>query len=138
MKSLNYIILACIIGSTSAIAADIVEKNPISVHVLNLQTGLPNDGVKVVLEKQEGDQWMKLSDGITNQDGRISALYPTGEKIVPGNYKITFETGDYYKNHNQNTFFTNVPVVIQISKVDGHYHIPLLLSPYGYSTYRGN
>ncbi|QIX95795.1 hydroxyisourate hydrolase [Cedecea sp. FDAARGOS_727] len=128
-------LLAC---SASVFAADTPAKNPLSVHVLNQQTGTPSEGIKVTLDKQEGAKWVKLGEGLTNVDGRISALYPAGKDIEPGNYKVTFETGEYYKAHNQETFFVDVPVVIHVSKSGEHYHVPLLLSPYGYSTYRGS
>lgn len=130
--------LSLLTGSFSAFAADVPAKNPLSVHVLNQQTGTPSEGVKVTLDKQEGEKWIRLGQGLTNTDGRISALYPAGKDIEPGNYKVTFETGEYYKAHNQDTFFVDVPVVIHVSKSGEHYHVPLLLSPFGYSTYRGS
>lgn len=113
-------------------------KNPISVHVLNLKTGVPSEGVTVVLDKKEGDKWVKLNSAVTSQDGRINALYPAGEEINPGDYRVTFETGKYYADHNEDTFFPEIPVIIHVPKVGEHYHVPLLLSQYGYSTYRGS
>lgn len=113
-------------------------KNPISVHVLNLKTGIPSEGVTVVLDKKEGDKWVKLNSAVTSQDGRISALYPAGEEINPGDYRVTFETGKYYADHNEDTFFPEIPVIIHVPKAGEHYHVPLLLSQYGYSTYRGS
>lgn len=113
-------------------------KNPISVHVLNLKTGVPSEGVMVILEKKEGEKWTKLNSAITNKDGRITALYPAGEAINPGDYRVTFETGKYYAAHNEDTFFPEIPVIIHVPKSGEHYHVPLLLSQYGYSTYRGN
>lgn len=113
-------------------------KNPVSVHVLNLQTGIPSEGVTVVLDKKEGDKWVKLNSAITSQDGRINALYPDGKEIQPGDYRVTFETGKYYADHNEDTFFPEIPVIIHVPKAGEHYHVPLLLSQYGYSTYRGS
>ncbi|AJZ91773.1 hydroxyisourate hydrolase [Klebsiella michiganensis] len=130
--------LSLITSSVSAFAADVPAKNPLSVHVLNQQTGTPSEGVKVTLDKQDGEKWVRLGEGLTNTDGRISALYPAGKDIEPGNYKVTFETGEYYKAHKQDSFFVDVPVVIHVSKSGEHYHVPLLLSPFGYSTYRGS
>ncbi|EKC4779449.1 hydroxyisourate hydrolase [Salmonella enterica] len=113
-------------------------KNPVSVHVLNLQTGIPSEGVTVVLDKKEGDKWVKLNSAVTSQDGRINALYPDGKEIQPGDYRVTFETGKYYAAHNEDTFFPEIPVIIHVPKAGEHYHVPLLLSQYGYSTYRGS
>lgn len=113
-------------------------KNPISVHVLNLKTGIPSEGVTVVLDKKEGDRWVKLNSAVTSTDGRINALYPAGEEINPGDYRVTFETGKYYAAHNEDTFFPEIPVIIHVPKAGEHYHVPLLLSQYGYSTYRGS
>lgn len=113
-------------------------KNPISVHVLNLKTGVPSEGVTVRLDKKEGDKWVKLNSAVTSKDGRINALYPAGQEINPGDYRVTFETGKYYADHNEDTFFPEIPVIIHVPKAGEHYHVPLLLSQYGYSTYRGS
>ncbi|HAG1966780.1 TPA: hydroxyisourate hydrolase [Salmonella enterica] len=113
-------------------------KNPISVHVLNLKTGVPSEGVTVVLDKKEGDKWVTLNSSVTSQDGRINALYPAGEEIQPGDYRVTFETGKYYAGKKEDTFFPEIPVIIHVPKAGEHYHVPLLLSQYGYSTYRGS
>lgn len=113
-------------------------KNPVSVHVLNLKTGVPSEGVTVVLDKKEGNKWVKLNSAVTRHDGRINALYPDGQEIQPGDYRVTFETGKYYAAHNEDTFFPEIPVIIHVPVIGEHYHIPLLLSQYGYSTYRGS
>lgn len=79
-------------------------KNPVSVHVLNLKTGVPSEGVTVVLDKKEGNKWVKLNSAVTRHDGRINVLYPDGQEIQPGDYRVTFETGKYYAAHNEDTF----------------------------------
>lgn len=112
--------------------------NPLSVHVLNLQDGLPSPGVKVLLEKQDGNHWTELSRGTTNEQGRIPALYPEGKTLDKGNYRVTFKTGEWFTAQKTATFFPEVPVVFAVDGTVPHYHIPLLLSPYGFSTYRGN
>ena len=112
--------------------------NPLSVHVLNLQDGLPSPGVNVTLEKQNGQDWSKLNTGITNEQGRITALYPENKVLEKGTYRVTFKTGDWFKEHQSATFFPEVPVIFEADGSVPHYHIPLLLSPYGFSTYRGN
>lgn len=113
-------------------------QNPLSVHVLNLESGLPSSNVKVILEAQQGDKWVKLNEGVTNDQGRIAELYPKESVLKKGVYKVTFETGEWFKANNQRSFFPEVPVIFNIDGNLEHYHIPLLLSPYGYSTYRGN
>ena len=112
--------------------------NPLSVHVLNLENGLPSAGVSVTLEQHVGDHWQSLAEGVTNQQGRIAELFPANQAMKPGEYRVVFKTGDYYKKANRETFFPEVPVIFEVKQADQHYHIPLLLSPYGFSTYRGN
>lgn len=112
--------------------------NPLSVHVLNLQDGLPSPGVKVLLEKQDGKNWTQLNSGVTNEQGRITALFPQDKALEKGNYRVTFKTGEWFAAHKTASFFPEVPVIFAVDGTVPHYHIPLLLSPYGFSTYRGN
>ena len=120
--------------SSLTLAAD----NPLSVHVLNLQDGLPSADVRVTLEQQTGNSWTLLNSGTTNAQGRIPALYPESKTLEKGTYRVTFKTGDWFRAHNAPTFFPEVPVIFAVDGAVAHYHIPLLLSPYGFSTYRGN
>jgi len=123
-------VAALLMGSVSAYAAQSDSmKNPLSVHVLNLESGTPTPGISVDLEHKEQDKWVKLSSGVTDKNGRISALFPEGKKV---------ETGDYYQKVQHKSFFPEIPVIFHMESSEPHYHIPLLLSPYGYSTYRGN
>ena len=112
--------------------------NPLSGHVLNQETGLPSSNVTVTLEAQQGEKWVKLNETKTDSNGRIKEFYPKDTALQKGVYKVTFKTGDWFKANNQRTFFPEVPVVFVIDGALEHYHIPLLLSSYGYSTYRGN
>jgi 5-hydroxyisourate hydrolase len=112
--------------------------NPLSVHVLNLQTGTPSQGVQVTLERHAGADWQPLAEGTTNEQGRIAELYPANQTIEPGEYRVVFKTGAYYQSLHQDSFFPEIPVIFQIKQTDQHYHIPLLLSPFGFSTYRGS
>lgn len=112
--------------------------NPLSVHVLNQETGLPSSNIAVTLEAQQGEKWIKLNEAKTDENGRIKALYPAETDLQKGVYRVTFKTGDWFKANNKRTFFPEVPVVFVIDGSLDHYHIPLLLSSYGYSTYRGN
>ena len=136
MTSLKTLCASLILASLSSLtmAAD----NPLSVHVLNLNDGLPSPDVKVTLEKQNGSQWAALNDGVTNQQGRITALYPQDKALEKGTYRVTFKTGDWFEAHDTASFFPEVPVIFEVDGTVPHYHIPLLLSPYGFSAYRGN
>ena len=112
--------------------------NPLSVHVLNLENGLPSPGVNVTLEQHVGENWQPLAQGVTNEQGRISELFPAKKALETGEYRVVFKTGDYFKKAGRDTFFPEIPVIFDVKNVDQHYHIPLLLSPYGFSTYRGS
>ncbi|OAL76659.1 5-hydroxyisourate hydrolase [Acinetobacter sp. SFB] len=115
-----------------------MAQNPLSVHVLNLENGLPSSNVQVTLEEQRNGKWVQISEAKTNQQGRITELFPENKPFKTAIYKVTFKTGDWFKQNNQKSFFPEVPVIFQADGSVKHYHIPLLLSPYGYSTYRGN
>ena len=123
---------------SKTVEASPAKTNPLSVHVLNLQTGLPSEKVTVTLEQQDQGGWKKINEGKTNQQGRITALYPVDQKLSSGIYRVTFKTGEWFKAHQQASFFPEVPVIFEVDGSVPHYHIPLLVSPYGYSTYRGN
>ncbi|ENX20702.1 hydroxyisourate hydrolase [Acinetobacter vivianii] len=131
----NLFAIAALSASNSLFAA---ASNPLSVHVLNQQNGLPATDVTVVLEAQQKNQWVKINQAKTDQNGRITALYPTQQQLKSGVYKVTFKTGDWYKAQKQSSFFPEIPVIFEVDGTLPHYHIPLLLSPYGYSTYRGS
>jgi 5-hydroxyisourate hydrolase len=136
MTSLKTLCASLVLAGLSSLA--MAADNPLSVHVLNLNDGLPSPDVQVTLEKQNGNQWAALNDGVTNQQGRITALYPRDKALEKGTYRVTFKTGDWFEAHNTASFFPEVPVIFEVDGTVPHYHIPLLLSPYGFSTYRGN
>ena len=106
----------------------------ISTHILDTSKGVTAKDVRVVLEKLDGSLWRVLSDDKTNADGRVVFNTPA----VPGDYRLTFETLDYFKKNNQESFFLDTQVSFRITDTDRKYHVPLLLNPYGYSTYRGS
>jgi 5-hydroxyisourate hydrolase len=114
------------------------QVNPLSVHVLDMQTGEPTAGIAVTLEQRYGDGWRQLASGSTDAQGRIAALYPAGQPFSKGDYRIVFRTGEHYARTGQSSFFPRIPVEFTVTATERHYHIPLLLSPFGYSTYRGN
>lgn len=135
MKILSRIFFAMTLSVASGLA---LAANPLSVHVLNLENGQPSPGVDVTLEQQVEGHWQPLSSGTTNEQGRITELYPAERTLQAGQYRVVFKTGDYYARRQHETFFPEIPVVFQVKQTDQHYHIPLLLSPYGFSTYRGS
>lgn len=109
----------------------------ITTHVLDTAAGRPGRGIAIELERADGAGWLAVGAGTTDDDGRLRTLTPAGS-VAPGTYRIRFHTAAYAANAGQPCFF---PVVeIQFTVVDGaqHYHVPLLLSPFGYSTYRGS
>ena len=111
---------------------------PLSTHVLNTTTGKPASGVNLILQKQTGGGWEELRKVQTDAKGRASDLSISGKGLQAGTYRLIFETGEYFKTQGLSTFFPRVEIVFAIDKTDEHYHIPLLISPYGYSTYRGS
>ena len=114
------------------------DDNPLSVHVLNTSTGLPSANVIVTLDKKVDGQWLPLSSGLTDAQGRVKALYPEQQTMQTGIYRVTFNTGEWYEKRGEQTFFPEASIVFSVDGKLAHYHIPLLISPYGYSTYRGN
>jgi 5-hydroxyisourate hydrolase len=107
----------------------------ISTHVLDTAKGRPAQGVRLILERQVAGQWEHVNESITDADGRCKYLLPEGASLLTGIYRITFETAAYFQGR---TFYPSVSVVFEVTVDTQHYHVPLLLSPYGYSTYRGS
>lgn len=109
----------------------------ISTHILNTVTGEPAIGLNIDLYFQKGDEWDLVANGTTNNDGRISQLYEPEKGIQEGVYRIRFGTGEYFLSLGEQPFYPWAEVVFMASKKES-YHIPLLLSYFGYSTYRGS
>jgi len=110
----------------------------ITTHVLDTAKGQPAEGIKISLQRPVGDgQWEDITTGVTNSDGRVPNFMADGQTIEPGMYRMLFDTKTYFENIGTKGFYPEVSVSFEIT--DGeHYHIPLLLSPFGYSTYRGS
>jgi hydroxyisourate hydrolase len=110
----------------------------ITTHVLNTTTGKPAQQLSIVLEQFTLDEkWNVLGSGKTNIDGRLPNLLSAETKIVPGIYRLIFDTASYFKTQNIKGFYPSVTITFEITDAS-HYHVPLLLNPYGYSTYRGS
>lgn len=106
----------------------------ISTHILDTTLGMPASNVRVVLEKQDGSNWTFLFEDKTNADGRI--VFNTDYN--PGSYRLTFDTVEYFSRQKVECFFLDTPVAFKITDTKRKYHVPLLLNPYSYSTYRGS
>ena len=111
----------------------------ISTHVLDLARGRPANSLPVRLERQEPSAtWRLLVSTATDYDGRCPQLLPEGESLSSGLYRLTFETGIYFAAQQVRGLYPSVVVTFQVSEGESHFHIPLLLSPNGYTTYRGS
>jgi|APGre2960657468_1045069.scaffolds.fasta_scaffold13201_3 5-hydroxyisourate hydrolase len=126
------------VGDCAASAENLVAASRLSTHVLNTTTGQPASGVLVVLQRQAGQNWEELKRAETDGRGRVSDLHLPEKALQVGTYRFVFETGKYFESQGTSTFFPRVEIIFAIEKTDEHYHVPLLISPYGYSTYRGS
>lgn|SRR5690625_2640889 len=105
----------------------------ITAHVLDASLGTPARGVKITLLRGNNTE---IAQAVTNDDGRVPELGP--ESLESGAYRITFGTGEYFASQNVETFYPSITVDFTVDAAQKHYHIPLLLSPFAYSTYRGS
>jgi len=110
--------------------------SPITTHILDTTLGRPARDVLVILERWDGD-WVELGQGRTNADGRVTTLLPAGT-LQAGVHRLRFQVQSYFDAAGRSSFYPEVPIVFQIEATDEHYHVPLLLNPFGYSTYRGS
>jgi len=108
----------------------------ITTHVLDTSRGRPAAGVPVVLERADGSGWDVVGRGTTDADGRARDLLTSAPEN--GRYRLTFDTGAYFRAVGEAPFYPEVTVTFAVERGDEHYHVPLLLSPFGYSTYRGS
>ncbi len=109
----------------------------ITTHVLDTSRGRPAADLKVELHKKSGEDWKSIGAGVTDENGRCSSLL--GEvPLAAGTYRLTFHTGAYFKAQHIETFYFDIPVIFEVRDARTHHHVPLLLSPFGYSTYRGS
>lgn len=110
----------------------------ITTHILDTSLGRPASGVLVTLEVHAGESWREVGRGATDADGRLRTLVPAGEAVVAGRYRITFDTGGYFERSGVAAFYPEVSVTFVVGDAGQHYHVPLLLNPFGFSTYRGS
>lgn len=105
----------------------------LSTHILDLELGTPATNIPVTLTK--GDRL--IGGGVTDTDGRFANFF-NGPDIEPGSYQLRFDVTEYFTSRGVETFYREIPVAFEILDTSRHYHVPLLLSPFGYSTYRGS
>ena len=111
----------------------------ITTHILDISCGRPASGVRVTLEMQTATQsWLIVGQGETDADGRLKELLSSTHALAEGIYRLTFDTKSYFAAQQVESFYPEVKIVFVVADVAQHYHVPLLLSPYGYSTYRGS
>ena len=109
----------------------------LTTHILDTTKGKPAEGVSIVLFQQSNENWKQLTMASTNADGRIPNLLNKEVILEPGTYKLKFETKEYFAKQGIQSFYPFVEITFTITGSE-HYHIPLLLNPFGYSTYRGS
>lgn len=114
-----------------------LKGSQLTTHVLDTGSGFPASHLTIKLQKYFEGSWETFTQGITNDDGRIADLLPPGVTLELGNYKMIFETEDYFEEKEIESFYPGVEIQFKVYD-DSHYHIPLLLSPFGYTTYRGS
>ena len=111
----------------------------ITTHVLDVSIGKPGTGIDVVLERQiSGGEWERVGTQTTDEDGRARGLLADTSELQKGAYRLLFDVGAYFEANNVDAFYREVAIQFGVNDGSQHYHVPLLLSPFGYSTYRGS
>jgi len=109
----------------------------LTTHVLDTSLGRPGQDLTIKLQQQKNDQWQTVCQGVTNADGRVADLLAPGRGLAHQHYKMIFDTGGYFRQNNTKGFYPEVEIQFTVMD-DKHYHVPLLINPFGYSTYRGS
>ena len=112
--------------------------SPITTHILDTAKGCPAAGVPISIEIERNGSFTKLGEGVTNADGRVTDLLPHDKPLEAARYRMRFDTNKYFSDNKLEGFYPYVEVVFDIRHPQQHYHVPLLLSPFGFSTYRGS
>lgn len=130
LRQIALLRLERLLGEVSA------TRSHITTHVLDAARGVPASGLDVTLEQPADGAWTVIGRARTDADGRVSMLGPAA--LPPGRYRVTFDTGAYFAAQSTSTFYPEVVVVVELADPAARYHVPLLLSPFAYSTYRGS
>lgn len=110
----------------------------ITTHILDVSIGKPAKGVRVTLARVDDSERTQVASGVTDADGRLKDLVPEAAGPNAGVFELTFETGPYFARHGIRPFHPRVTVTFELTDERQHYHVPLLISPFGYTTYRGS
>jgi len=114
----------------------------LTTHVLDTSLGRPGQGIRIEIFRIDGNERVALGEVVTNDDGRCDSPILEGEALTRGEYELLFHAGDYLRAQGvlaeEPRFLDRIPLRFGVADVDQHYHVPLLLSPYSYSTYRGS
>ncbi len=111
----------------------------ITTHVLDTQAGRPAEGIGVVLElRSKDEQWRILGRGRTDEDGRVGDLLAPDTPLRPAIYRLTFAVSTYFEERQVPAFYPQIVITFRVQQPTEHYHVPVLLSPFGYTTYRGS
>jgi len=114
----------------------------LTTHVLDTAHGRPGKGIKIELSRKNGQDWTVIKDAVTNDDGRVDSPLLDGDEFTQGNYQLIFYAANYFKKSGieltEPAFLDDVVIRFGVAHADQHYHVPLLISPYSYSTYRGS
>ena len=112
--------------------------SPITTHVLDTARGAPAAGVRIALEHESAPgRWSRAGEGVTDADGRLRTLLPEGS-MRAGVYRLVFEVAAYFEAQKLKAFWREVTIEFVVEDATAHFHVPLLVSPFGYSTYRGS
>lgn len=109
----------------------------ITTHVLDTSRGCPAVGINVELHRKVGESWIAVGEGRTDSNGRCNSLLGDAHPEV-GTYRLVFHSGAYFQARNTETFYSDIPIIFEVRELSTHYHVPLLISAFGYSTYRGS
>ena len=110
----------------------------ITTHILDISQGRPAGGVQVALDIREAEGWREIRRSLTDADGRVRQLLPEELPLKAGTYRLTFDIGAWFEAQGIESFYPEASIVFLVRDPDQHHHVPLLLSPFGYSTYRGS
>ena len=127
-------------SSAAAAARTMAYKSPITSHVLDTSRGKPAANMRIELHKLDGaNKWQVIHSDVTNDDGRVGQLVPQAYAFTAGTYRVVFFTQEYFDALQVTEFFyPEVTITFRVHSADEHYHVPLLINPFGYSTYRGS
>ncbi len=116
---------------------NVLKVSQLTTHVLDTTAGKPGKDITIRLRQWKNGFWQTMAQAVTNADGRIGDLLPPNKIVKAGDYKMVFDTGEYFKTNNVKGFYPSVEIDFTVFDAE-HYHVPLLINPFGYSTYRGS